>query len=88
MLNRLRHTSALLDSKKAAVHGKSMAKAVADIMKLSSGLKHLEYVLVCTIPQIVQNHMYIYNKSRSTCIHTTTYRHDQILVHELYMLLY
>ena len=56
MVNRLeglRHTHTHLDSKReAAVLGESIGKAVRDIMRLSSGLKYLKYVLVCTIPQI------------------------------------
>ena len=32
-----------------AVHGESIGKAVRDIMRLSSGLKYLEYVLVHVI---------------------------------------
>ena len=35
-----------LDSKSRAVHGESMGKAVRDLMRLSSGLKSLRYVLV------------------------------------------
>ena len=35
-----------------AVRGDSIGKAVRDIMRLSSGLECLKYVLVCTTPQI------------------------------------
>ena len=35
-----------LDSKREAVHGESIGKAVRDIMRLSSGLKYLQYVHV------------------------------------------
>ena len=39
-----------LDSKRAeAVRDESIGKAVRDIMRLSSGLKHLKYVPVCTV---------------------------------------
>ena len=48
----LRHTHTHLDSKRETVHGESIGKAVRDLMRLSSGLEYLKYVLVCTIPQI------------------------------------
>ena len=32
-----------------AVRGESIEKAVGDIMRLSSGLKYLKYVLVCAV---------------------------------------
>ena len=41
-----------MDSNGEAVRGESIGKAVRDLMRLSSGLKYLKYVLVCTIPQI------------------------------------
>ena len=41
LVNRLRHTLIHLDSKREAVHGESIGKAVGDIMRFSSGLKHL-----------------------------------------------
>ena len=55
MVNRLdgfRHTHTHLYSKKEAVRGESIGKAVRDLMRLSSGLEYLKYVLMCTIPQI------------------------------------
>ena len=55
MVNRLdglRPTHTHLDSKREALRGESIGKAVRDLMRLSSGLKYLKYVLVCTIPQI------------------------------------
>ena len=48
LVNRLDDLRYTLDSKRKAVHGVSIGKAVRDIMRLSSGLKYLEYVLVCT----------------------------------------
>ena len=48
-VNTLRYTHTHLDSKREAVHGESMGKALRDVMRLSSGLEYLEYVLVCTI---------------------------------------
>ena len=50
LVNRLDHfRDILLDSKREAVRGESIGKAVRDIMRLSSGLKYVEYVLVRTV---------------------------------------
>ena len=49
MVNRLGREYIHLDSMKEAVHGELIGKAVRDIMRLSSGLEYLGYVLVCTV---------------------------------------
>ena len=49
MVNRLNNLRYTLHSKKEAVHGESIGKAVRDIMRLSSGLEYLKYVLVCMV---------------------------------------
>ena len=60
MVNRLddmRYAHIHLDSKSRAVRGESIGKAVRDLMRLSSGLRYLEYVLLCTV---VFKRRYIY----------------------------
>ena len=43
-----------------AVSGELIAKAVRDIMRLSSGLKYLLYVLVCTCIELCGTSQYIH----------------------------
>ena len=55
MVNRL---SYLRYSMREAVHGESIGKAVRDIMRLSSGLEYLKYVLVCTVEASASQYNY------------------------------
>ena len=44
MVNRLNDLRYTMDSKRKAVHGESIGKAVRDLMRLSSGLEYLKYI--------------------------------------------
>ena len=63
MVNRLRY------SLREAVRGESIGKAVGDIMRLSSGLKYLKYVLVYMVEAGASHYNYIYDYILPQMVH-------------------